>query len=519
MTFLDKLLNYYHISLEEYEKNNVPVSSIKLIDPKSIEVMDKMTARIFKAIENKEKIIIYGDYDVDGISATSIMVKTFKKLNYEVSYYIPSRYLDGYGLNVANVEKIASKGFNMIICVDNGVCAIEAIDRAYELGMEVLVVDHHEQPNPELCHAYAILHPTISHVSDIVASAGYMSLFLSAGLLGYFDEYLTSIAGLSVISDLMELEGYNKDVVKIAIDNINKYQYPQFKLLTDSLPITEKTFAMEIAPKLNSVARIEKDTVVNRLVKYFVSEDKYEVYSLANWISEENNKRKELTTEALSFLDDLEVSEPAVVIKLDVIEGLIGLIASRLVNQLNKPAFVFTKAEDGVLKGSCRSKDGFNIVEALDLSSDFLLTHGGHSKAGGVSLKEEDFEKFKVNIYKYALSHPFIEEEKHPIEISLGDISTENYRILRTFSPFGMGNPEPEFVIKNIASKNLTYISFGKHISVKLTMNTKLLGFNMPEVEVCQHPFIDLYGSLVETSFKGYNTIEFRINSYKDSNI
>lgn len=519
MNLLEKLLSHYNLSLEEYEYLSRPIEEVKLIDSNSIGIMPKITERIFKAIKNKEKIIVYGDYDCDGISATTIMVKTFELLNYPVSYYIPSRYLDGYGLNVVNTEKIAAKGFNLIIAVDNGVSAFEAIDLANEKGMDVIVVDHHELPEKDV-NAYAILHPIHSKVNEVVASAGHMALYLSSALLNHYEPYLVTIAGLSVISDLMELKDYNRDVVRLAINNLKKYRFEALTNLMDNEQISELTLGLDIAPKINAVGRLVTDTSINRLVKYLTTENTIERSSLLSWILKLNDERKELTRLASENIDkEIDTNEAGIVAISDMKEGLIGLIANRLLSIHNKPTCLFTYETNNkeVLKGSMRSKNGFNVMDIINMNQDILLSGGGHSSAGGVSINIKDFDLFKQRFNEYASTHPLVDETKGEIEIGLNDVTMENYEIVNSFSPFGMGFKEPEFVIKHISTRSMQFISFGKHISEPLSMNSKLLGFNMPRDEVQVNPYIDLFGKFNLNIFRGRATLEFRIAKYVKS--
>ena len=513
-TFKEKIIEHYHLTNEEVKELTKPLSEVSLLDPTKINGMDKTTSRIFKAINNKEKIIIYGDYDCDGISATTIMVKTFEKLNYPVSYYIPSRYLDGYGLNVVNVEKIAKKGYKLIICVDNGISANEAIDKANEYGIDVIVIDHHEVPK-EMVNAYSIIHPTVSHISDIIGSGGYMSLFVSAALLNKYDDYLVTIAGLSTISDLMELKGYNRDVVRLAIDNLNKHHYLALSLLLDTHVITEKSFGLEIAPKINAIGRINEDTSVNKVVKYLISEDEHEIYALSEWILKINDIRKDLTKEIADSLPAIE-NEYGICVNLEIKEGLIGLLANRLMGQYKVPSIVFTsdKKDPDILKGSIRSKEGFNVVKAFESLNKYLLSGGGHAFAGGLSINKMEFDNFKLDFLELAKAHRFVEENIEAIEISLIDINITNYKTLREFAPFGMGFNEPSFIVNNIPTKNLTFISNGKHLSTKLSLNSKLLGFNMPQEEIKSNSSINLYGQFYLSEYKGFETLDFRINKY-----
>ena len=513
--FEKKLIEYFSLSEDELNSFLYPLEKISLLDPNKIEGMDKAKKRIFDAIENKEKIIIYGDYDCDGISATSIMVKTFQLLNYPVSYYIPSRYIDGYGLNVSNVKKIAEKGFKLIITVDNGISADEAIDEANKNDIDVIVVDHHELPEKAV-NAHAILHPIYSHISSIVASGGYMSLFLSAALLGRYDDYLVTIAGLSVISDMMELKGYNRDVVRLAVSNLEKHRYLPLRLLTDSSLISEKSFSLEIAPKINAIGRMKEDTSVNKLVKYLTSSDENEICSLNEFIKEINEERKLKTKETVDALEVDASKEKGIVLLLDTKEGLAGLIANRIMNQYNLPTVIFVSDEKNptILKGSARSKNGFNIVKAFSSLDKYLLTGGGHALAGGLSIKKEDFPSFKKEFLDLCERYPLIKEEKKVIDISISDINFENYSLLRKYAPFGMGNEEPTFRIEHLPTRSLQFISFGKHLSTPLSIRSKLLGFNMNEKDVKANPFIDIYGRFELSSFRDALTLEFRISDF-----
>ena len=342
-----------------------------------------------------------------------------------------------------------------------------------------------------------------------------MSLFVSAALLGYYDEYLVTIAGMSTISDMMELKGYNRDVARLALHNLKKYRYPSLIYLADSDNIDEKTFSLEICPKINAIARLITNKNVNLLVKYLTSDDKEELYKLRDWIIENNKARKELTNQVIETLpNDLDEAK-GIVLKLDILEGLIGLIANRLLNQYNLTTIIFTEDEKdpSILKGSIRSKEGFNVTKAFESLDKYLLTGGGHALAGGLSIRKIDFDDFKKDFLDLCERFPIIHEDKPSIEISLKDISMENYKILREFAPFGIGNKEPMFRINNLPTRGLTFISYGKHLSTQLSINTKLLGFNMAEQEIKRKPFMDIIGNfLLNTKYSP--TLEFRISDY-----
>ena len=391
MEFKEQLLNYYNLNESQYLELTKPLEEITLPDYNKVPDMKAIKDRIFKAIENKEKIIIYGDYDCDGICSTSIMVKTFEKLGYPVSYYIPIRYTDGYGLNVKNVIKIKEAGFDLIITVDNGISANEAIDKANELGMDVIVIDHHETPE-EPVKALGVIHPIVSKISDIYGCGGYMSLICSAGLLGEYDDYLVTLAGLSTISDMMELREYNRDVVRLSLANLEKFKYKAIMSLVDSPIISEKTYGLEVAPKINAIGRLVDDKNINLLVKFLTSNSDDEIFRIAAWIKNTNELRKTLTKEAVEALPKDLLNEEGIVLKLDIKEGLIGLIANRLMNEHNVPSIIFTEdsTDKSFLKGSIRSKEGFNVQKAFESLSKYLVAGGGHALAGGLTIKADD---------------------------------------------------------------------------------------------------------------------------------
>lgn len=515
MEFIDKLLNYYNLTSEDYLKLTKEVSEKDLPDFSHIKGMDNVKNRIFEAIKNNEKIIVYGDYDCDGVCSTSIMVKTFEKLNYPVSYYLPIRYTDGYGLNVVNVEKISKAGFKLIITVDNGICQNEAIDKANELGMDVLVIDHHEAPEVQV-NAKGIIHPIISEISDIYGCGGFMSLLVSAALLDGYDPYLVTLAGLSTISDMMELQKFNRVVVKLALENLKNNKYSALMSLVDSSIITEKTFGLEIAPKINAIGRLVEDKNINLLVKFMVSENPDEIFKISSWIKNTNELRKTLTKEAVEALPKDQLFEDGIVLKLDIKEGLIGLIANRLLNEYNVPAIIFTEDSNdkNFLKGSIRSKEGFNVQKAFESLEKYLVAGGGHALAGGLTIKACDFENFKTDFIALCKDHKFIHEELPSIELDLQEINFKNYEILRKFSPFGMGFPEPLFSIKDLPTKSLQFISQGKHLSTPISINSKILGFNMKDSEIKSHLKLDIFGNLTTSVFRDITSIEFRISDF-----
>ena len=305
--------------------------------------------------------------------ATSILYKTLLKMNAKVSKYIPSRYLDGYGLTKEKVELSKDK-YSLIITVDNGIAAIEACDKAKEIGIDVIVTDHHDVQE-KLPDAYVIIHPELSKLADIKISGGLVSYFLSSSLLKKHDEYLLTLAAISTISDLMPLKDLNRDLVKLAIEFIKQNKYPSImNLLDDSSFKDEKDIGMVIAPKINAVGRMNEDArSVNLLVNYFVTYKLDLIKSISKAIENTNENRKLYTKNVVSTLKDYS-SASAISCLLEVKEGLLGLVATRLLTQYNVPVAVFTTEshDSTLLKASLRSKHGCNLSEFL---SSLKLRH------------------------------------------------------------------------------------------------------------------------------------------------
>ncbi|MFA5283787.1 MAG: DHH family phosphoesterase, partial [Bacilli bacterium] len=282
MDFYHKLLNYFSLDEEQYKNLVRPLSDADVPSPNRFDNMDEATERITKAIANDERIFIYGDYDCDGVLATAILVKTFQMMGYKnYGYYIPSRYIDGYAITLEKVRQAKEKGYSLIITVDNGITKTEEVALANELGMDVIITDHHEMAEI-LPDAIAVIHPKLSSSPEVVTSGATMSFFLATSLLKKVDHYLLSLAGISIISDLMELKGYNRDIVRLMINYVNNEHYDPIVLLCESSDIDENTIGSKFAPKVNAIGRLIEGTNINRLVKYFACDNKDELVSSAS---------------------------------------------------------------------------------------------------------------------------------------------------------------------------------------------------------------------------------------------
>lgn len=512
--FLFNLLEKMKLSYEDYLDLTKDISLSNLENPDDFINMDLAYSRINKAINNNEKIMIYGDYDCDGFCSVSIMINLFKKLNYhQVGYYIPSRFKDGYGINEDMVRLIHKKGYKLIITVDNGVSQFSSLELAKQLGIDVIITDHHEFQSI-LPTCYTIIHPFLKHNNLCLPQCGaYVVFMLASKLLGYYDEYLLTLASLATISDLMPLKSHNRNVVRLGIQSLIKNKYPSFNMLLDATKsIDEKTFGFDIAPKINAVGRIIEDISINRVIEYFSTNDYSELLDISQFINEANNKRKALTLDAFKSLDLSEFKDDKViVIKLNNInEGLIGLVANRIMNETKKPCVVFTNDQFNLLKGSARSLTGFALNEAFEELKDILERFGGHANAGGLSIKEENFFAFKERINALAQNKIIHEEEKIILDCQKEDFNYENYQIIKSLSPFGEGFIEPYLSII-ISSNNITYLSLGAHIKGNINQNCSFIGFNFNKNYGVERQ-VKLIGRLELDNFRGGKKLSFKVS-------
>ena len=477
-SFLKKLLDYYAITEEAYTILGKAPSFSSLPDISSSLEVQKAIKSLQEIKEKKQRILIYGDYDCDGVSSSSILLRSFKEFGLDAEAYLPSRYLDGYGLNLANVEKAHKAGYSAIFTCDNGVSASEAVSLVLKEGMKLLVLDHHEYKEP-LPGLTALIHPKTVNLLSPEVSAGFLSYLFGRALLKRDDEYLVCLAGMSTLSDTMPLSKYNRDVVRLALNYLNANQYEEFTLLTSKTHFDETLLAMDIIPKINAIGRLEQGTSINRLLLYFAGDNKEKKPIIANWMNEVNTKRKELTKEAESSLS-LDPNEEAILVNTNLPEGLNGLLASRLLSEYGKPVAVFSKdsKNPGVLVGSLRSKEGFNILKALEGCQAPLLAGGGHAYAGGVSILESDLPLFKKDFIYAAIKHKLMPTRNKSIPLDIAEATMENYQLLRAFAPFGEGNEHPSFRLVSPIDQ-LAFSLDGKYLSTRLSPSVRLFSFSL----------------------------------------
>lgn len=472
--------------------------------------VEKAVKRIELAIKNKQKIIVYSDYDADGLCATAIMWETLNDLGANVMPYVPHRLTEGYGMSESGIEKLAIDGANLIITVDNGVTAVKQVELANKLNIDVIISDHHVLPStvPE---SFAMVHSTS------LCGAGVAWLFcwhlISKINPQYKDKLMEKLelAALATIADLVPLTGANRSVVKIGLEKIDKTKRPGIRALINQSRITKVIGTYEIghiiAPRINAMGRIGHGLDSLRLL---CARNQNQADELARLLTKTNSKRQELTIKAVDHAKSLVIENHlvGVIAHESWHEGVIGLVASRLVDIHHKPIIVISIGEKHS-KGSARSIPGFNIVEAIRESSQFLVDAGGHPMAAGFTIETRHIEAFTQSINIYAekfiteeISTPTIEIE---CELGTEDINKATLKITEQFEPYGMGNPQPFFLTKNMLVEDIRTVGGGNE-HLKLTVNGfNAIGFNLGEKKAGLRPGykIDLVYTLAEDSYNG----------------
>ncbi len=454
------------------------INEAHLHSPYLFEDMEKAVNRIEKAIRNKEKIVIYGDYDVDGVTAIVILMKFFRDfLRYDnVDFYIPHRQEEGYGLNIEAIKFLKSKNTSLIITVDCGINAREEINYCMELGIDVIITDHHipdENKIPE--NAFAIINPRVSKkYPDKDLSGVGVAYKLLCGLaqkqgIETGDEFLDFVA-LGTVADIVPISNENRIIIRRGLQKIKNTDNPglielkNIAGITDDTNITTYHIGYILGPRINAAGRIEH---ANQAVKLFLSKSSEEIKNIAQNLNSTNEERKKqmkkIEEEAVLLLNNTFKQEEDFIITLyneSWNAGIIGLVASRITKQYNRPVFVMTKSEDGFVHGSGRSIPSVDLYDVLKNVDKYLVKYGGHKLAAGISLKFEDIENFKKysNNYLKLIRKPEDFEPQLYIDAKITEnVNFKDIKILDKLKPWGVGNPEPVFAVDNVFIKEIKY--------------------------------------------------------------
>lgn len=459
-------------------------------DPFLLPDMDKAVRRIQRAISKNERICIFGDYDVDGICATAMLVDYFRSIGVDVLYHIPSRKEEGYGMNITAVNQLRNAGVDLIITVDNGISAADEVHQCRLLGIDVIVTDHHIPP-AEIPVCDAVVCHTVEnslYPKKILCGTGVAFKLLQA--LAGLETAMSyvSLAGLATIADVVPLIDENRALVKFGLEAINSGKcLPGLTQLLVEIPTAKKpydvcTMGFSVAPRLNAAGRMSDASLAVRL---FLSHDRSEILSIIAELNHLNELRQQeeadIFNSALSILKQKTLSNTHVILlRSDRWNpGVIGIAASRISELYHRPTILFSES-DGMLKGSARSIDGINIHEALCAVSEYFDRFGGHSKAAGITMQASHFDRFSEALEDYFRSNftneVFIPRKRYEFDISLSEIDRELVRDIELLAPFGEGNPSLVFHASNVQIMHLR--RFGSD-SQHMRMDVK--------VDACSH--------------------------------
>ncbi len=525
------------ISKEEKERFLNP--KLGSIDIDSVGIDRDETRRAFQrikeAIDNKEQIIIYGDYDVDGITGTAIFWETLKKLGAVVMPYIPHRVEEGYGLSEKGIENVLSQypKTSLIITVDNGIVANKAVDFAVKKKIDVIITDHHvpDEEHALPSKAFAILHTTK------LCGAG-IAWLISGELFSFFgkeqeDQTYLGFAALATIADLVPLQGANRAIVLYGLRQLRNTNRPGLVALFEKSGIHKEEIDVYevghiIAPRLNATGRLESALDSLRLL---CTQDKKRAEELAVKLNEINATRQKMMIDSVFHAKGIvetrsELKKLLIVAHDSYPEGIIGLIASKLVEEYHRPTIVIAKGEK-VSKGSVRSIQGFNIIQFLRQNSHFFVNVGGHPMAAGFTIATEKIDLFQKTLEDLAHMNVTDDLLVHSLnidcEIPFDLISSDFYAIIKSLEPYGMGNPQPIFLSRNVYLRDIRIIGKeGKHLRMILQQNSKLMeavAFNMidvlPKLQTDDH--IDIVYSINENTWNGSSKLQLKLKDIKKS--
>lgn len=506
----------------------------KLHDPMLLPDMAKARDTIRRAIEQGKKIAVFGDYDVDGVTSTCVMTRVLRSLGADVRHYIPDRLSEGYGLSMGAMDRLAQDGIGLIVTVDSGVSAFEEIARARELGMEVVVTDHHEC-REELPDANAVVNPKrADSIYPFAELAGVGVAFkLASALAGdgqqwaVLEQYADLVA-LGTVADVMPLVGENRIIVAAGLRRMAETQNVGLSMLLhesgqQGKRLTASTISFILAPRINAAGRLGHADMAAEL---FLTDDPRRAQTLAMALCEQNKQRQatenQILEQALQKLrreyDPLE-DQVIVLAGEGWHHGVIGIVSSRICDRYACPT-VLIALEDGIGKGSGRSVKGFNLYEALCDSAPLLERFGGHELAAGLTIREENIQQFRENMEAWAREH-VNPRELMPIlhidcPIAPEFISTEATRGLDVLEPFGMGNPQPVFSMCDLLVEEITPISSDRHVRLTLskdgqTYTAMLFGTGQGGCGFAQGNYVDAAFCLEINEYRGRCSVQLVI--------
>jgi len=516
-----------------------------LHDPFLMQDMDKAVERVRQAVVAGEKILVYGDYDVDGTTAVSLVYSFLRRLTRQIDFYIPERYDEGYGVSYKGIDWASANGFRLIIPLDCGIKANEKVEYARERGIDMIICDHH-LPENELPKAVAVLDPKredCHYPFDDLSGCGVGFKLVQAYSLRYdipFDSLipLLDLLVVSIASDLVSVTDENRILAHFGLKQLNVN--PREGLLAmiqlsglEPGHLTIDDIVFKIGPRINAAGRMESGRMAVELLTALDSE---EAVRIGTEINEHNNERKNIdrriTQEALEMVRSgncLSGGNATIVYNPQWHKGVVGIVASRLVEAFYKPTIVFTMSQEGLVTGSARSVHGFDLYDAIESCADLLENFGGHLYAAGLTLKEENLPAFCERI-ETAISGTIIPAMQTPVveidaKLNFSQITPKFLRILKQFQPFGPGNSAPVFLTENVYDNGMgrKVGAEGGHLKLELIQEShpyhhiSAIAFNMADFfdHIKAGNPIDVCYSIVENYYRGTANTQLRIKDLR----
>lgn len=534
--FLAMLMNIRGLDdaahLREFLGEGEPLS-----DPFLLKDMDKAAARITRAVDNMEKIAVYGDYDADGVTSTAMLYSYLETRGADVIFYIPQREGEGYGMNIGAVEYLKEQGVSLIVTVDNGISSVQEVARANELGIDVVVTDHH-RPQEILPDAVAVVDAyrpddtsPYKHFSGVgIAFKLLMALEDGAGDVEDLLEAYSDLAAIGTIGDIVPLTGENRTLIRAGLERLSQSDRPGVQALLENAGVAGKALtstnvAFTLVPRINATGRMGAP---ERAVRLLISGYEEEAEVLSEEICADNEERRRVEAEiaeaAFAAIEAKGYMKDRVVVVdgENWHHGVIGIVASRVTERCGKPCMIISRGETEA-KGSGRSIEGFSLFEAICACGDLLIKFGGHPMAAGITLKPENIEAFRKRINQYAAEHfPQMPTQTVTLDCKLNPaaLSVSMAQSLTQLEPFGNGNPQPVFGLFNMELSNVTPVGGGGHLRLTLEKNGAVITamrFNTKPEELPYHigDKVDLAVQLEAREFRGQPSLTVIVRDMK----
>jgi len=506
----------------------------QLHDPWLMKDMDKAVSRILTALYNEEKVLVFGDYDVDGTTAVSVMYRFLRKNHFNVDFYIPHRYREGYGVSRAGIEYAYTNGYTLVISLDCGIKSTDLISYAKSIGIDFVVCDHH-LPDEILPPAVAILNPkqhdcTYPYKELCGCGVGFKLITALTEKMGLppesINEFLDLVA-VAIAADIVPVTGENRVLAYHGLKKANENPNPGIKALSQLAGVQKQLFLHNlvfiIAPRVNAAGRMDDAT---KAVRLFIADDYTEALAFAEALHQDNTDRKEAdsntTQEAIALIESNETwvnNKSTVLFQPHWHKGVVGIVASRVIEHYHRPTIILTQSGN-YATGSARSVPGFNLYEAVHACREYLVGYGGHFAAAGMTLEIEKIDAFR-NRFEEIVSATINPELLIPeividAEISFNDITWSFHNILEQMEPFGPGNMRPVFISRNVVDTGYSKIVKEQHLRFSLKQGEKTftgIGFNLANRYEClkQNRYCDIVYKLEVNEWNGEKSLQLRV--------